>query len=102
LGASLGGRRRPTREGRGAVVAARRRVGACVLRLDSSRLETCRGRARMRKLMKPLLLSVGLFVCPALAICQQPVPATLSLADAIALAREHNPAYRQTIHDRSP
>src|SRR5437899_5356635 len=56
----------------------------------------------MRKLMKPLLLSVGLFVCPAIAICQQPVPATLSLADAIALAREHNPAYRQTIHDRSP
>src|SRR5436190_2129356 len=56
----------------------------------------------MRKLMKPLLLSVGLFVCPPIAICQQPVPATLSLADAIALAREHNPAYRQTIHDRSP
>src|SRR3989442_13092984 len=56
----------------------------------------------MRKLMKPLLLSVGLFVCPAVAICQHPVPATLSLADAIALAREHNPAYRQTIHDRSP
>src|SRR5947208_2643060 len=52
--------------------------------------------------MKPLLLSVGLFVCPALAICQQPVPATLSLADAIALARQHNPAYRQTIHDRAP
>src|SRR5437762_812498 len=45
----------------------------------------------MRKLMKPLLLSVGLFVCPPIAICQQPVPATLSLADAIALAREHNP-----------
>src|SRR5881296_3613405 len=56
----------------------------------------------MRKLMKPLLLSVGLFVCPAIAFCQQPVPATLSLSDAIALAREHNPAYRQTIHDRSP
>jgi outer membrane protein len=56
----------------------------------------------MRKLMKPLLLSVGLIVCPALAICQQPVPATLSLADAIALARQHNPAYRQTIHDRAP
>ncbi|PYO61147.1 MAG: hypothetical protein DMD70_07375 [Gemmatimonadetes bacterium] len=56
----------------------------------------------MRKLMKPLLLSVGLFVCPAIAICQQPVPATLSLADAIALARQHNPAYRQTIHDRAP
>ncbi len=52
--------------------------------------------------MKPLLLSVGLVVCPALAVSQQPGPATLSLADAIALAREHNPAYRQTIHDRSP
>src|SRR3989449_9046837 len=56
----------------------------------------------MRKLMKPLLLSVGLVVCPTLAICQQAVPATLSLADAIALARQHNPAHRQTIHDRSP
>jgi len=56
----------------------------------------------MRKLMRPFLLSVGLAVCPALAICQQPVPATLSLADAIALARQNNPAYRQTIHDRSP
>src|SRR5213596_1948998 len=56
----------------------------------------------MRKLMKPLLLSVGLVVCPTLVICQQPVPATLSLADAIALARQHNPAYQQTIHDRSP
>jgi len=56
----------------------------------------------MRKLMKPWLLSVGLVVCPTLAICQQPVPATLSLADAIALARQHNPAYQQTIHDRSP
>src|SRR5882762_9727438 len=52
--------------------------------------------------MKPFLLSVGLIVCPALAICQQPVPATLSLADAIALARQHNPAYRQTLHDRAP
>src|SRR5256884_5455332 len=56
----------------------------------------------MRKLMNPLLLSVGLFVCPAIAICKEPVRATLSLADAIALAREHTPAYRQTIHDRSP
>src|SRR5713101_629074 len=56
----------------------------------------------MRKLMRPFLLSVGLAVCPALAICQQPVPATLSLADAIALARQNNPAYRQTIHDQSP
>src|SRR6195256_3862128 len=56
----------------------------------------------MRKPMKPWLLSVGLVVCPVLAICQQAIPVTLSLADAIALARQHNPAYRQTIHDRSP
>src|SRR2546428_1345250 len=56
----------------------------------------------MRKLMRPFLLSVGLAVCPALAVCQQPVPAPLSLADAIALARQNTPAYRQTIHDRSP
>src|SRR2546430_16684917 len=52
--------------------------------------------------MRPLLLTVGLVVCPLLAVSQQPVSATLSLADAIALARQHNPAYRQTIHDRSP
>ena len=52
--------------------------------------------------MRPLLLSVGLVVCPGLVICQQPIPATLSLADAVTLARQHNPAYRQTIHDRSP
>jgi len=52
--------------------------------------------------MNRLLLSVGLVVCPVLAVSQQPVPANLSLADAIALARQHNPLYRQTIHDRSP
>jgi outer membrane protein len=52
--------------------------------------------------MKRALLSVGLAVCPALALSQQPVPATLSLADAITLAHANNPAYRQTIHDRSP
>lgn len=52
--------------------------------------------------MRPLLLSVGLVVCPSLAVSQQPVPATLSLADAISLARQHNPVYRQAIHDRSP
>ena len=52
--------------------------------------------------MRRLLLSVGLAVCPALAVGQQSAPAQLSLADAIALAREHNPAYRQAIHDRAP
>src|SRR5881409_2424188 len=52
--------------------------------------------------MRLLLLSVGLAVCPALARPQQPVPANLSLADAIALARAHNPAYRQALNDRAP
>jgi len=52
--------------------------------------------------MRHLLLSVWLAVCPALSFSQQAAPARLSLADAIALAREHNPAYRQVLHDRSP
>jgi len=52
--------------------------------------------------MKRLLLSAWLAVCPALSFSQQAVPANLSLADAIALAREHNPAYRQVLHDRGP
>src|SRR2546422_11761573 len=52
--------------------------------------------------MRHMLLSVGLAVCPALAVTQQPAPANLSLADALALARQHNPLYRQAIHDRSP
>jgi len=34
-------------------------------------------------------------------MCQQPVPAALSLADAVALAPPAQPSYRQTIHDRS-
>ncbi|PYP18516.1 MAG: hypothetical protein DMD52_01925 [Gemmatimonadetes bacterium] len=52
--------------------------------------------------MKRLLLSVGLAVCPTLAVTQQPTTANLSLADALALARAHNPLYRQALHDRSP
>ncbi|HEX4627697.1 MAG TPA: TolC family protein [Gemmatimonadales bacterium] len=52
--------------------------------------------------MRHLLFSVGLAVCPTLAVSQQAVPAKLSLADAIALARSNNPAYRQTLHDRAP
>src|SRR5256886_15809215 len=53
-------------------------------------------------LMKHLLLSVGLAVCPTLSVTQQPAPANLSLADALALARAHNPLYRQALHDRAP
>jgi outer membrane protein len=54
--------------------------------------------------MRQSLLSVGLLVCPALALGQQSPrpPTTLSLADAIVVARGNNPAYRQTLHDRSP
>jgi len=52
--------------------------------------------------MKRLLLSVGLAVCPTLAVTQQPTTANLSLADALALARSHNPLYRQALHDRAP
>ena len=52
--------------------------------------------------MRHLFLSVWLAVCPALSFSQQAVPARLSLADALALAREHNPTYRQVLHDRSP
>src|SRR2546426_7562796 len=52
--------------------------------------------------MRHLSLSVALVVSPAVAFGQHPVPANLSLADAITLARANNPAYRQTIHDRAP
>ena len=52
--------------------------------------------------MRHVLLTVGLLLRPALAAAQQAAPASLSLADAIALAREHNPIYRQFLNDRGP
>src|SRR2546422_2363915 len=52
--------------------------------------------------MRHLSWSVALLVCPAVAFGHRPVPANLSLADAITLARANNPAYRQIIHDRAP
>ncbi len=53
--------------------------------------------------MRHVLMTVGLVVCPALAAAQQPsVPAKLSLVDAIAIAHEHNPSYRQTLNNRGP
>ena len=51
--------------------------------------------------MRPLLLSVGLVVCPLLAVSQQPVPTTLSLANAISLVRQHNPAYQESVRART-
>ena len=52
--------------------------------------------------MRLQLLAVGLLLCPAIAVTQQATPATLSLADALALAREHNPNYRQALNNRAP
>ncbi|HXQ29168.1 MAG TPA: TolC family protein [Gemmatimonadales bacterium] len=52
--------------------------------------------------MKRPLALVGLLVCPLAARGQQPGPIALSLADALATAREHNPAYLQSLHDRAP
>src|SRR3989441_11473482 len=52
--------------------------------------------------MRHVLMTVGLVVCPALVAPRQPPPATLPPADAIAIAREHNPTYRQTLNNRGP
>ena len=65
--------------------------------------------------MKQLLLVAGLVLGPAaVAVAQQPTTprnpsaapqvtsAGLSLADAIAVAREKNPAYRQAENNRGP
>lgn len=52
--------------------------------------------------MRRVLLTAGLVLGPAIALAQQPVPANLSLADALAIARDHNPAYRQVLNDRGP
>src|SRR3989454_1699641 len=52
--------------------------------------------------MKHVLCAAGLLACPAVAVAQQPVPAALSLADAIAIARDHNPSYRQVLNNRGP
>ena len=52
--------------------------------------------------MRHVLLSAGLLLGPAVAGAQQSAPAALSLADAISLARDHNPAYRQALNNRGP
>lgn len=59
--------------------------------------------------MKHLLIVAGLFVCPAAVAAQQPTTpstpsatAALSLADAIAVARDKNPAFRQVQNNRGP
>ena len=60
--------------------------------------------------MKQVLLVAGLLLGPAaIAVAQQPttspkpaMTAALSLSDAIAVAREKNPAYRQAQNNRAP
>jgi outer membrane protein len=52
--------------------------------------------------MKSLVLCFGLLCAAGAASAQQRVPATLSLADALSIARDHNPAYRQVINNRGP
>lgn len=52
--------------------------------------------------MRHVLFSAGLLLGPSVAGAQQSAPAALSLADAIALAREKNPAYRQALNNRGP
>jgi outer membrane protein len=49
-----------------------------------------------------MLLTAGLLLGPAVAGAQQSVPVALSLADAIAIARDQNPAYRQALNNRGP
>jgi outer membrane protein len=54
--------------------------------------------------MRHVLLTAGLLLGPAVAGAQQtaPAPATLSLADAVTIAREKNPAYQQALNGRAP
>jgi len=55
--------------------------------------------------MRHVLLTAGLLLGPAVAAAQQvtpKTPASLSLADAIAIARDQNPAYRQALNNRGP
>lgn len=52
--------------------------------------------------MKTLVLSFGLLSAAGAAAAQQPVPATLSLRDALTIAQQHNPTYRETLNNRGP
>ena len=51
--------------------------------------------------MRYALAILGLALAPVLAAAQA-TPARLSLADAVAIARDNNPLYRQALHDRAP
>jgi outer membrane protein len=52
--------------------------------------------------MRHVLFSAGLLLGPAALGAQQAAPTTLSLADAIAIARDQNPSYRQALNNSGP
>jgi len=52
--------------------------------------------------MRYLLFTLGLLGAAGSATAQQAAPAALSLAEAIAIARDRNPTYRQTVNNRGP
>jgi outer membrane protein len=52
--------------------------------------------------MRYLLFTLGLLGAASRVTAQQAAPAALSLADAIAIARDRNPTYRQTVNNRGP
>ena len=52
--------------------------------------------------MKSATFLLGLLCVAGTASAQQAVPATLSLADALRIARDHNPTYRQAENNRAP
>ncbi len=52
--------------------------------------------------MRPSTVLLGLLCVAGTAAAQQVVPATLSLADALSIARDHNPSYRQAVNNRAP
>ena len=52
--------------------------------------------------MRHSALLIGLMCVAGTAAAQQPIPSTLSLADALSIARDHNPGYRQAVNNRAP
>jgi outer membrane protein len=52
--------------------------------------------------MRQFTLLFGLMGIAGTAAAQQPIPATLSLADALSIAHDHNPVYRQALNNRAP
>ncbi len=53
-------------------------------------------------MMKRLSLALALLAPVPGAAQQAPVPASLSLADALVIARDNNPVYRQALNNRGP